>query len=166
MSFIWALACLPLWNRLCQTRAWDLVLSCWNRVHILFISFQSCFWNANCLLFLPLHSDYIQCPYCMRRFNENAANRHINFCKDQSSRRVFDPAQTAAKLASRGQVNISPQVLDLVLVHAWDKRVEFDGKPKSTHPKKYKDRDSWPLSLILTGRGSFCISNLQHLWVL
>ncbi|XP_010624919.1 zinc finger C2HC domain-containing protein 1B isoform X3 [Fukomys damarensis] len=47
--------------------------------------------------------DYIQCPYCMRRFNETAAGRHINFCKDQSSRRVFDPAQTAAKLTSRAQ---------------------------------------------------------------
>ncbi|XP_054424941.1 zinc finger C2HC domain-containing protein 1B [Pteronotus mesoamericanus] len=50
-----------------------------------------------------INPDYIQCPYCMRRFNENAASRHINFCKDQSSRRVFDPAQTAAKLASRAQ---------------------------------------------------------------
>lgn len=49
----------------------------------------------------------------MRRFNETAANRHINFCKDQSSRRVFDPAQTAAKLASRVQVTLSPQVLAL-----------------------------------------------------
>ncbi|XP_023568030.1 zinc finger C2HC domain-containing protein 1B isoform X2 [Octodon degus] len=50
-----------------------------------------------------VNPDYIQCPYCMRRFNETAAGRHINFCKDQSSRRVFDPAQTAAKLASRAQ---------------------------------------------------------------
>ncbi|XP_077751839.1 zinc finger C2HC domain-containing protein 1B isoform X1 [Canis aureus] len=50
-----------------------------------------------------VNPDYIQCPYCMRRFNETAANRHINFCKDQSSRRVFDPAQTAGKLASRVQ---------------------------------------------------------------
>ncbi|XP_023384100.1 zinc finger C2HC domain-containing protein 1B [Pteropus vampyrus] len=58
-----------------------------------------------------INPDYIQCPYCMRRFNENAANRHINFCKDQSSRRVFDPAQTAAKLASRaqGRVQMSPK---------------------------------------------------------
>ena len=69
-------------------------------------------------LLLSLHSDYIQCPYCMRRFNETAASRHINFCKDQSSRRVFDPAQAAAKLASRVQVNISPQVLALVPLHA------------------------------------------------
>ncbi|XP_012607995.1 zinc finger C2HC domain-containing protein 1B isoform X2 [Microcebus murinus] len=50
-----------------------------------------------------LNLDYIQCPYCMRKFNETASQRHVNFCKDQSSRRVFDPAQTAAKLASRGQ---------------------------------------------------------------
>lgn len=69
-------------------------------------------------LLLSLHSDYIRCPYCMRRFNETAANQHINFCKDQSSRRVFYPAQTAAKLATRAQVNISPQVLALVPLHA------------------------------------------------
>ena len=26
--------------------------------------------------------DYVQCPYCMRRFNETAAERHIPKCKD------------------------------------------------------------------------------------
>ncbi|XP_051853849.1 zinc finger C2HC domain-containing protein 1B isoform X5 [Antechinus flavipes] len=50
-----------------------------------------------------INPDYIQCPYCMRRFNETAATRHINFCKNQASRRVFDPAKTAAKIASKGQ---------------------------------------------------------------
>uniref|UniRef100_A0A5F8G9P6 Zinc finger C2HC-type containing 1B n=1 Tax=Monodelphis domestica TaxID=13616 RepID=A0A5F8G9P6_MONDO len=50
-----------------------------------------------------INPDYIQCPYCNRRFNETAAERHINFCKDQASRRVFNPAQKAAKLASRAQ---------------------------------------------------------------
>nr|XP_006009155.2 PREDICTED: zinc finger C2HC domain-containing protein 1A-like [Latimeria chalumnae] len=30
--------------------------------------------------------DYVQCPYCQRRFNENAAERHINFCKEQAAR--------------------------------------------------------------------------------
>lgn len=30
--------------------------------------------------------DYIQCEYCNRRFNESAAERHINFCKEQKSR--------------------------------------------------------------------------------
>nr|XP_020828156.1 zinc finger C2HC domain-containing protein 1B isoform X3 [Phascolarctos cinereus] len=50
-----------------------------------------------------INPDYIQCPDCMRRFNETAAARHINFCKDQASRRVFNPAETAAKIASRAQ---------------------------------------------------------------
>ncbi|XP_059555589.1 zinc finger C2HC domain-containing protein 1B [Myotis daubentonii] len=58
-----------------------------------------------------INPDYIQCPYCLRRFNENAASRHINFCKDQSSRRVFNAAQTAAKLESRvqGRAQTSPR---------------------------------------------------------
>ncbi|XP_072855160.2 zinc finger C2HC domain-containing protein 1A [Pogona vitticeps] len=30
--------------------------------------------------------DYIQCPYCQRRFNESAADRHISFCKEQAAR--------------------------------------------------------------------------------
>ncbi len=30
--------------------------------------------------------DYVQCPYCKRRFQEHAAERHIPFCKEQSSR--------------------------------------------------------------------------------
>ncbi|KAL2085363.1 hypothetical protein ACEWY4_018683 [Coilia grayii] len=30
--------------------------------------------------------DYIQCPYCQRRFNESAADRHIKFCKEQAAR--------------------------------------------------------------------------------
>lgn len=112
--------------------------------------FQSCFWNVNCLLFLFLHSDYIQCPYCMRRFNETAANRHINFCKDQSSRRVFDPAQTAAKLASRTQVNISSQVLALMILHAWGKQVEFAREPQLPILRSIRS-----LSLILVGVGFF-----------
>lgn len=33
-----------------------------------------------------LNPDYITCPYCSRRFNEKAAERHINFCKDQQKR--------------------------------------------------------------------------------
>ncbi|KAB0366361.1 hypothetical protein FD754_010517 [Muntiacus muntjak] len=58
-----------------------------------------------------VNPDYIQCPYCKRRFNETAASRHISFCKDQESRRVFDPAQTAARLASRvqGRAQMSPK---------------------------------------------------------
>ncbi|KAH0622356.1 hypothetical protein JD844_024593 [Phrynosoma platyrhinos] len=44
-----------------------------------------------------INPDYIQCPYCMRRFNEAAAERHINFCKEQAARRAFAPGQKATK---------------------------------------------------------------------
>lgn len=30
--------------------------------------------------------DYVQCPYCKRRFQEHAAERHIPFCKEQNAR--------------------------------------------------------------------------------
>uniref|UniRef100_A0A8C5DE21 Zinc finger C2HC domain-containing protein 1A n=1 Tax=Gouania willdenowi TaxID=441366 RepID=A0A8C5DE21_GOUWI len=31
-------------------------------------------------------SNNIQCPYCQRRFNESAADRHIKFCKEIHAR--------------------------------------------------------------------------------
>ena len=33
-----------------------------------------------------INPDYIQCPHCLRRFNETAAERHIPFCAEQSKR--------------------------------------------------------------------------------
>lgn len=33
-----------------------------------------------------INPDYIQCPHCERRFNESAAERHMNFCKEQKTR--------------------------------------------------------------------------------
>uniref|UniRef100_A0A8C6QFL5 Zinc finger C2HC domain-containing protein 1A n=1 Tax=Nannospalax galili TaxID=1026970 RepID=A0A8C6QFL5_NANGA len=50
--------------------------------------------------------DYIQCPYCQRRFNENAADRHINFCKEQAARisnKGKFPTDTKGKPTSRPQ---------------------------------------------------------------
>uniref|UniRef100_A0A8C6EQ22 Zinc finger C2HC domain-containing protein 1A n=1 Tax=Marmota marmota marmota TaxID=9994 RepID=A0A8C6EQ22_MARMA len=50
--------------------------------------------------------DYIQCPYCQRRFNENAADRHINFCKEQAARisnKGKFSADTKGKPTSRTQ---------------------------------------------------------------
>ncbi|VDO20348.1 unnamed protein product [Haemonchus placei] len=34
-----------------------------------------------------LIADYVQCDYCGRNFSESAAERHIPFCKEQSSRK-------------------------------------------------------------------------------
>ncbi|RUS78915.1 hypothetical protein EGW08_013328, partial [Elysia chlorotica] len=33
-----------------------------------------------------INPDYIQCPYCSRRFNQKASERHISFCKEQQAR--------------------------------------------------------------------------------
>lgn len=50
--------------------------------------------------FLPsvLSLDYIQCPYCQRRFNQSAADRHIKFCQEQAARmpsksKIGDPTK-------------------------------------------------------------------------
>ncbi|XP_070808189.1 zinc finger C2HC domain-containing protein 1B [Pituophis catenifer annectens] len=50
-----------------------------------------------------INPDYIQCPYCMRRFNQTAGERHINFCKEQAARRSFAPGQKGGKPASGKQ---------------------------------------------------------------
>ncbi|XP_076617306.1 zinc finger C2HC domain-containing protein 1A isoform X1 [Chaetodon auriga] len=46
--------------------------------------------------------DYVQCPYCQRRFNENAADRHIKFCQEQAARmpnkgKIGDAKKTPAR---------------------------------------------------------------------
>jgi len=51
--------------------------------------------------------DYIQCPYCQRRFSESAADRHIKFCKEQAAR-ISNKAKlpggdAKAKTPARGQ---------------------------------------------------------------
>lgn len=33
-----------------------------------------------------LVSDYVQCPYCQRTFNQHAGERHIKFCQEQAAR--------------------------------------------------------------------------------
>ncbi|XP_078543245.1 zinc finger C2HC domain-containing protein 1A isoform X1 [Lissotriton helveticus] len=50
--------------------------------------------------------DYVQCPYCQRRFSENAADRHISFCKEQAARITNKnklATDTKAKTAPRPQ---------------------------------------------------------------
>ncbi|XP_011487127.1 zinc finger C2HC domain-containing protein 1A isoform X2 [Oryzias latipes] len=62
--------------------------------------------------------DYIQCPYCQRRFNESAADRHIKFCQEQAARiptkgKLGDPKKTPGRTqykppASVKKTNPSP----------------------------------------------------------
>ncbi|KAM8966467.1 zinc finger C2HC domain-containing protein 1A [Pelodytes ibericus] len=46
--------------------------------------------------------DYVQCPYCQRRFGENAADRHINFCKEQ-----------AARVTNKGKLGVDSKVKNI-----------------------------------------------------
>ncbi|XP_041361260.1 zinc finger C2HC domain-containing protein 1B-like isoform X4 [Gigantopelta aegis] len=49
-----------------------------------------------------INPDYEQCPYCDRRFNRKAAERHIPFCKEQSLKKgPLPPANKAA--ANKGK---------------------------------------------------------------
>ncbi|GFS14720.1 zinc finger C2HC domain-containing protein 1A [Elysia marginata] len=59
-----------------------------------------------------INPDYIQCPYCSRRFNQQAAERHINFCKEQQSRLPRskpDASATAKQNARLGAPKLKPK---------------------------------------------------------
>ena len=55
------------------------------------------------------YSDYVTCPYCSRRFNEKAAERHINFCKEQQKRVTAKrvPSQQEQKRAAAAKVHVT-----------------------------------------------------------
>ncbi|XP_050415389.1 zinc finger C2HC domain-containing protein 1B isoform X2 [Patella vulgata] len=50
-----------------------------------------------------INPDYVACPYCERRFNQKAAERHIDFCKEQHARKGNKPNAIAKKPPSRIQ---------------------------------------------------------------
>ena len=51
--------------------------------------------------------DYVQCPCCERRFQEDTAKRHIPFCKEKSQRLASKATKSAGaeKLSRRTQVS-------------------------------------------------------------
>ncbi|XP_006830955.1 PREDICTED: zinc finger C2HC domain-containing protein 1A [Chrysochloris asiatica] len=72
--------------------------------------------------------DYIQCPYCQRRFNENAADRHINFCKEQAARisnKGKYSAEAKGKPTPRAQLLLTAENLaenEKLLLESMEKR--------------------------------------------
>ncbi|OXB83714.1 UNVERIFIED_CONTAM: hypothetical protein H355_013069, partial [Colinus virginianus] len=48
-----------------------------------------------------INPDYVQCPYCSRRFNEAAALKHIKFCEEQATRRAFAAKTTKQPVVSK-----------------------------------------------------------------
>ena len=55
---------------------------------------------------------YVECPYCSRNFNEHAAERHIPFCKEQSSRMPKNSGTAKSKLNKRTQVGTCRMLFD------------------------------------------------------
>lgn len=49
--------------------------------------------------------DYVQCPYCERRFQESTAERHIPFCKEKAAR---IPPSSKAKDAQNKRIAYKP----------------------------------------------------------
>ena len=37
------------------------------------------------------YDDYVQCEYCNRRFNQNAYDKHINFCMRKAKESMIRP---------------------------------------------------------------------------
>ncbi|XP_067901812.1 zinc finger C2HC domain-containing protein 1B-like, partial [Heterodontus francisci] len=60
-----------------------------------------------------INPDYIECPYCNRRFNETAAERHINFCKTNVNRKVV--AKQAPQPSSSYQPRAPPPMAQVQL---------------------------------------------------
>ena len=70
--------------------------------------------------------DYVQCPYCDRRFEEYAAERHMPFCKEKNSRIERRPrgSKDTEKLNKRimvgvyGSTTVHVFSIDIVKSHA------------------------------------------------
>ncbi|NXI65799.1 ZC21B protein, partial [Anseranas semipalmata] len=70
-----------------------------------------------------INPDYIQCPYCSRRFNEAAAQRHIKFCEEQAARQAF-AAKTARQPVGKQPVTQRKKPTLTTAVLSLQKRVQ------------------------------------------
>uniref|UniRef100_A0A8C5WJX3 Zinc finger C2HC domain-containing protein 1A n=1 Tax=Leptobrachium leishanense TaxID=445787 RepID=A0A8C5WJX3_9ANUR len=67
--------------------------------------------------------DYVQCPYCQRRFSENAADRHISFCKEQ-----------AARITNKGKLGVDGKVKNIPRPQCKPPTVKKMNSPASGSP--------------------------------
>ena len=107
---------------------------------VLFIFLSSLFYSA----------DYIQCPYCSRRFNESAAQRHIDFCKEQSARLPKNkPSATAtSRFKTRTQVSI------YMLIKSFSRKASFGERCMSRVFPGYFGNGAWAFKI-----GNFTVEN-------
>ena len=54
------------------------------------------------LWMINFHTDYVNCRFCGRNFNKNAAERHVPFCELQNKRQK---ANTSANQKQKVNIN-------------------------------------------------------------
>lgn len=91
----------------------------WLRRNLRFFNVCFKYYAINLFPFLSV-IDYIQCPYCQRRFNENAADRHINFCKEQAAR-ISNKGKFSTD--TKGKPTSRTQVISSVLIIAINEKM-------------------------------------------
>ncbi|XP_040524964.1 zinc finger C2HC domain-containing protein 1B [Gallus gallus] len=78
-----------------------------------------------------INPDYIQCPFCLRRFNEAAAAKHIKFCEEQAARRAIAAKITKQPMGKQPVTQRKKPTVTPLLPH--EKRVQkVDNAEKST----------------------------------
>ncbi|XP_010220795.1 PREDICTED: zinc finger C2HC domain-containing protein 1B [Tinamus guttatus] len=96
-----------------------------------------------------VNPDYIQCPYCLRRFNEAAAQKHIKFCEEQAARRAFaagpkSTRQTPGKqpVTQKKNPTLTSAVLSLLQKRAQEAGNTNEPRPEATPGVLQKNRKS------------------------
>ncbi|XP_007904542.1 gamma-gliadin [Callorhinchus milii] len=84
-----------------------------------------------------INPDYVECPYCLRRFNETAAPRHINFCKTNTNRRVL-----ARPSPQPSTSYIPPQASNMPYVQMATKHVTNPGMASQVPAQSYQQPPS------------------------
>ncbi|XP_069777260.1 zinc finger C2HC domain-containing protein 1A isoform X2 [Narcine bancroftii] len=124
----------------------------------------------------PLYDpDYVQCPYCQRRFNENAAERHISFCKEQAARmtkpklvvgkgKQSSPAQYKSPVLKKTNSPVStPNTLTRIPQPSLGKTVTgfSTAKVNLSSPNENKLRDGSPIKRSSSGTANVSATGNQ-----
>uniref|UniRef100_U3IIC3 Zinc finger C2HC-type containing 1B n=1 Tax=Anas platyrhynchos platyrhynchos TaxID=8840 RepID=U3IIC3_ANAPP len=109
-----------------------------------------------------INPDYVQCPYCSRRFNEAAAQRHIKFCEEQAARHAF-AAKTTRQAVGKQPVTQRKKTTLTTAALSLQKRVQEAAStdkpsPETPHGTLQKPRKPLAVSPGKKSSGEFRIS--------
>ncbi|XP_025940082.1 zinc finger C2HC domain-containing protein 1B [Apteryx rowi] len=100
-----------------------------------------------------VNPDYIQCPYCLRRFNEAAAQRHMKFCEEQAARHAFAAGSKTTRQALGKQLvtqkktpTLPRAVLSLLQKRAQEAANRNEPRPEASPGMLQKNKKSLSVS--------------------